>query len=103
MSAAIASIISMRTTAGMSVGEAAKNKTFAKEPHQPNIRSERANYFPPKISNMNFSFNKGGSALTVAITDSASSEILRKILYDKALPTDYRQHQINGHVIDIKV
>lgn len=103
MSAAIASIISMRTTAGMSVGEAAKNKSFAKEPHQPNIQSERVNHVPQKIANMNFSFNKSDSALTVAITDSASGEILRKILYDRALPTNYLQHQMNGHVIDVCV
>lgn len=93
----------MRTTAGMSVGEAAKNKTFSKEPHQPNIQSERVNHFPQKIATMNFSFNKDGSALTVAIADSTSGEIFRKILYDKALPTDYLQHQINGHVIDVSV
>lgn len=103
MSAAIPSIISFRTTAGMSVGIAAEKKAFAKEPNQPNIQSERTNHVAPKIANMNFSFSLGGSTLTVSLTDSVSGEIFRKIVYEKATPSDYRLDKAVGHVIDFKV
>ena len=103
MSAAIPSITSFRTTAGMSVGAASDKKVFAKEPNQPNIQSERANHIPPKIANMNFSFSMAGSALTVSLTDSVSGEIFRKIVYEKDTPSDYRFDKAVGSVIDCSV
>lgn len=103
MSAAIPSITSFRTTAGMAVGAAADKRVFSKEPNQPNVQSERTNNVAPKIANTNFSFCMAGNALTVSLTDSVSGEIFRKIVYEKATPSDYRLDKAVGSVIDLSV
>ena len=87
----------------MSVGSAAEKKVFLKEPTQPNIESERVNHISPKIANTNISFSTAGNALTVSLTDSVSGEIFRKIVYEKATPSDYRLDKTVGYVVDVFV
>lgn len=101
MSAAIPSIISFRSTAGLSVGAAAEKKVFSKEPNQPNIESERTNHVSPKIADMKFSFSTGGNALTVSLTDSVSGELFRKIVYEKPTPSECRPDKSVGYVVDV--